>query len=88
MSAYVDRHLPRLSEKAFKLRNGHCPKFDVRMMHPLDDEDKKRFTELGKAAGWETISFGVDGKDSVVEYRMPSIKVADPNAIQHCTTYC
>jgi hypothetical protein len=87
MSSNLSRHYGRLSEKAAKLRQGNCPKFDIRSGKELTDEDKKTFENIRSSAGWEELSYKQDGKDQVIQFRMPSIVEVDPDAIQNCTTY-
>lgn len=81
------RFYSRLSEKATKLRQGDCPKFDIRSLEPITNEDKNMFEQIKASAGWEELSYSVDGKDHVVQFRMPSIKEVSIDAIQNCITY-
>lgn len=87
MSSSLTGFYDRVSEKALKLRQGNCPKFDIRSMKPLTDEDKIAFEKIRASTGWEKLTYSKDGKDNVIQYRMPSLTVIDPDAIQSFTTY-
>jgi hypothetical protein len=77
----------RLSEKAMKLRQGNCPKLDIRSKKQLTDQDRAAFENIRVTTGWEELTYRNDGKDNVIQFRMPSITEVDPDAVQSCTTY-
>jgi hypothetical protein len=77
----------RLSEKAMKLRQGNCPKLDIRSTRQLTEQDKAVFENIRVKTGWEELTYRNDGKDNVIQFRMPSITEVDPDAVQSCTTY-
>lgn len=87
MSSNVMRFYDRLEEKAIKLRQGNCPKLDIRSVRPLTDEDKTAFETIRAKSGWEELTYRKDGKDHVAQFRMPSIVEVDLDAIQSCETY-
>jgi hypothetical protein len=87
MSSNLSRSYDRLSEKAIKLRQGNCPKFDIRSGKSLTEEDKLALEKIRTSSGWEELTYRNDGKDNVIQFRMPSITEVDPDAVQSCTTY-
>lgn len=84
MNPSIDRHIPRLSKKATRLRTQNCQRFDIRSSNPLSEEDKTAIESIRKDTGWEELCFRTDGKDHVAEFRMAG---SNSKAGSSATTY-